>query len=212
MIRRVLVAAVLALACGHDTPDPLRVEPPAVELVPKAQAAFVATTDATVTWSVREAGGGTVTGGGVYTAPATPGVYHVVATVGGLSAEAVVTVKNPITIAAPASLSTPACDPLQLTATVTGAADTGVIWTVPVVCGAVTAEGVFTSVRGTGDCVAVAQARADPSVSATTTISVLEERVLSVAVTPASTVVAPGGTVQFTAAVTTSCGTFPAGS
>lgn len=212
MIRRVLVAAALAFACGHDTPDPLRVEPPSVELAPRAQAAFAATSATTVTWSVREAAGGTVTAAGVYTAPAAPGVYHVVATAGGVSAEAVVTVKSPVTIAAPASFSTPACDPLQLTATVTGSTDTGVIWTVPAVCGTVTAGGVFTSVRGTGDCVAVAQARADPSVSATTTISVLEERVLSVAVTPASTVVAPGGTVQFTAAVTTSCGTFPAGS
>jgi hypothetical protein len=34
----------------------------------------------TVTWSVTESGGGSVTATGVYTAPATPGTYHVVAT------------------------------------------------------------------------------------------------------------------------------------
>ena len=34
----------------------------------------------TVTWSVQESGGGTVDATGKYTAPATPGVYHVVAT------------------------------------------------------------------------------------------------------------------------------------
>src|SRR5216684_4887562 len=33
-----------------------------------------------VTWSVQEAGGGTVSAAGVYTAPATSGTYHVVAT------------------------------------------------------------------------------------------------------------------------------------
>jgi hypothetical protein len=37
--------------------------------------------DSAVTWSVQEgAGGGAITAGGAYTAPSTPGVYHVVAT------------------------------------------------------------------------------------------------------------------------------------
>jgi uncharacterized protein YjdB len=36
--------------------------------------------DATVTWSVQEAGGGTITQAGVYTAPAVAGTYHVIAT------------------------------------------------------------------------------------------------------------------------------------
>jgi len=35
--------------------------------------------DSTVTWSVQESGGGTITTGGLYTAPATAGTYHVVA-------------------------------------------------------------------------------------------------------------------------------------
>ena len=38
------------------------------------------TSDQGVTWSVREASGGTVSTAGVYTAPLTPGTYHVVAT------------------------------------------------------------------------------------------------------------------------------------
>lgn len=36
--------------------------------------------DTTVTWTVVEAGGGTITAAGVYTAPATAGTYHVTAT------------------------------------------------------------------------------------------------------------------------------------
>lgn len=39
--------------------------------------------DEGVTWSVLEAGGGSITPGGLYTAPATPGTYHVVATTQG---------------------------------------------------------------------------------------------------------------------------------
>jgi len=38
------------------------------------------TTDTAVSWSVQEAGGGTISAGGVYTAPAVTGTYHVMAT------------------------------------------------------------------------------------------------------------------------------------
>ncbi len=38
------------------------------------------TLDQSVTWSVAETGGGTITNAGLYTAPATPGTYHVTAT------------------------------------------------------------------------------------------------------------------------------------
>ncbi len=40
-------------------------------------AAVTGTTDQRVTWRVKETGGGSVTAAGVYTAPATPGTYHV---------------------------------------------------------------------------------------------------------------------------------------
>ena len=43
-------------------------------------AAVTGTADPGVTWSVREASGGTVSSAGLYTAPLTPGTYHVVAT------------------------------------------------------------------------------------------------------------------------------------
>ena len=51
-----------------------------------------------VTWSVTESGGGTITASGVYTAPATAGTYHVVATSVAdptQSATATVTVTTP---------------------------------------------------------------------------------------------------------------------
>ncbi|MBL0211558.1 MAG: hypothetical protein IPQ13_11720 [Holophagaceae bacterium] len=38
------------------------------------------TSNVTATWTVQESGGGSITSGGLYTAPTTPGTYHVVAT------------------------------------------------------------------------------------------------------------------------------------
>ncbi|MBZ4399855.1 glycosyl hydrolase family 18 protein [Myxococcus sp. MISCRS1] len=69
-----------------DGPAPVQVSvsPPAVTLPPGGTSTFVATvtgtTNTQVLWSVREgSAGGAVTQAGVYTAPATPGTYHVVA-------------------------------------------------------------------------------------------------------------------------------------
>jgi len=65
-----------------ETPPPpppqVYVYPPTAVLGPTGVCAFGSNTR--VQWSVQEAGGGSVTGEGVYTAPGTPGVFHVVAT------------------------------------------------------------------------------------------------------------------------------------
>lgn len=222
---RILVAALAALvvACGGDPEEiraaaakgapTIKVKPAATTLAPRAQALFSATpANTSVTWSVREAAGGTVTAAGVYTAPGSAGVYHVVATAtGGTSGEATVTVASPVTISAPATASTDACRPLQLAATVSGSSDTGVIWTVPdPACGSVTAAGIYTSSRGVGTCQVQAQARADPAAVAVIAVS-FTERVLGVVVSPATVALAPSGQAPFSAAVTTTCGTFPSG-
>ncbi|NMO19081.1 chitinase [Pyxidicoccus fallax] len=61
----------------------IAVSPTSASLAPGATRAFTATvtgsTNTGVTWSVSQ-GGGTVTNGGVYTAPQTPGTYQVIAT------------------------------------------------------------------------------------------------------------------------------------
>jgi GH18 family chitinase len=63
------------------------VSPPTTALAPGATQQFTATvtgaTDPSVTWSVLESGGGTITGGGLYTAPATAGTYTVSAVSNG---------------------------------------------------------------------------------------------------------------------------------
>jgi hypothetical protein len=73
--------------------------------------------------------------------------------------------------------------------------------------GAVSATGVYTAPSTGGTYHVIATSVADPSRSATAAITVTE-RVLSVTVNPPTVSVAPGGTAQFTATVTTTCGAF----
>jgi hypothetical protein len=175
------------------------------------------TTDRACTWSVQEgASGGTVTSGGVYTAPQTAGTYHVVATSHAdatKSASATVTVTAPPVVSvsiSPSSASLDACQSRTFTASVTGTSNSSVTWSVQegAAGGAVTSGGAYTAPSTAGTYHVVATSRVDTTKSATATVTVAAERVLSVAVDPQSTAVQAGGTVQFTASVTTTCGTF----
>jgi len=166
-----------------------------------------------VTWSVQEVGGGTVDTSGHYTAPATAGTFHVIATsVADTTKRDIATATvTSVVISAVSPVNAFACEPVQLTATVTGTSDTVVLWSVPAACGTITAAGVFTPARVTGTCLVTAQAHADLTKQATITVNVALERVLSVAVLPASATVVQGAALAFAANVTTACGTFPAG-
>jgi hypothetical protein len=214
-----LITAALALACGSKTEpvSTLEVRPPAVDLLPKAGQQFLLSpSTVSVSWTVTEANGGSVTQAGLYTAPGYSGVFHVVATSTtntAVSGQALVTVESNVTISATSPVNANACESVQLSATVTNpnSTDTGVVWSAPSTCGSVTTAGAFTSLRGTGTCLVTAQAHADTSKTASVTVNVTQERVLSVTVTPATAALLPAGTKAFSATVTTPCGTFPAG-
>src|SRR5438874_3942276 len=199
---RVMSAIVFALACGteHKAPDQGSVLPTAAQLEIRPSEVQLTTNDAQqftlspttvqVTWSVAEANGGSITQAGLYTAPGYSGVFHVVATSttnAAASAQAVVTVDSGVRIAATSPVNAYACEAVALTATVTGSADTSVVWSAPAACGTVTTAGVFTSLRGTGTCIVTAQAHADGGKMGAITVNVSPERVLSVAIVPAST-------------------------
>lgn len=80
-----LAGAALFVSCGGGggTAVSVIVRPAQITLAPSAACTFTAevsgTTNTAVTWGVTEAGGGSITAAGAYTAPVTEGTYHVVA-------------------------------------------------------------------------------------------------------------------------------------
>lgn len=168
-----------------------------------------------VTWSVRETSGcGSVSTAGVYSAPAAAATCHVVATSAADTSKsdvATVTVSGPLSVSiSPARTTVDACRTVTLSATVTGSTDRAVAWSVQESGGGtITSAGVYTAPSTAGQYHVIATAHASSKVTATATITV-QDHILSVAVNPASTSVAVNGTLQFSATVTTSCGTFAA--
>lgn len=203
----------------------VRVEPPSAEVAAGGTVEFAATVTGSavtdVVWSIAEASGCGTVAAGVYTAPGTARTCHVVATSSAdptKGATAVVTVTAPpppppnvaITVSpSPASVS--ACRTITFSANVTGATDTTATWSVQEgsAGGAVTAAGVYTAPNTAGTYHVVGTSRADPTKTAVSTVTVADE-VVSVAVSPSNISVPQGGSAQFSATVTTTCGTFTA--
>jgi hypothetical protein len=196
------------------------VQPRTATLAPGAPRLFAATVTGTadtgVTWSIREgAPGGSVSTSGSYVAPATAGTFHVVATSvadPARSASSVIDVQAlppppPVTVTlTPGSASAFGCQTATFSATVTGATNTAVTWSVQEAGGGtVSAAGVYTAPAVAGTYHVVATSAAAPTSSATAPIAVTT-KVLSITATPATATVQAGGTVQLIATVTTTCG------
>ena len=141
-----LVGAALTLdcsktsLCGVATSVQVAVNPPAPTLQPYATQQFAATVTGTsntaVNWTVTESGGGSVSNSGLYTAPGTPGTFHVVATSVAdplESGTATVTVSSTSAVAVSISPTAPTVaedGTQQFMATVTGTSNTAVTWSI----------------------------------------------------------------------------------
>ncbi len=165
-----------------------------------------------VTWSVAGPAAAAVASSGLFTAPATPGVYVVTAAALAdptKSATATVTVGEDLMVS-PSWASLPLGGSQAFRAQVTGAANPAVAWSVAegAAGGAVSSAGVYTApaAAGTYHVVAVAAA-AGQAVQGIATVTVGAAPQIALAVAPASTVLARGATRQFTAAVTGSTDT-----
>jgi hypothetical protein len=218
----VSICALLAGACrnaAQQDPEVL-VRPDAVTLSAGGRQAFLATGAATgtsVTWSIVEgAAGGAITTQGVYTAPMSSGTFHVSAT--SLSdptkgATATVTVQQPAVAIAinPTTASVSGCNSTTFSATVTNTANTAVRWSVQEgsAGGTVDTAGRYTAPTTPGTYHVVATSQADPTRTSVATVTVATQ-VMGVAVTPGAPTVQTGGTITFTATVTTTCGQFTA--
>jgi hypothetical protein len=109
---------------------------------------------------------------------------------------------------APASAD--ACGSVTFEASVSGASDPSVTWSVQEANGGtITAAGVYTAPALGGTYHVVATSNADPAKSAVAPVAVTE-RVLAVEVSPREVSLPPGGTARLTATVTTTCGAFTA--
>jgi hypothetical protein len=215
-------AAAQGIATVTVTPAPVigvAVTPRTPSVLTGGTIAFSATVTGTtnqgVTWRVQEASGcGIITAAGAYTAPALTGTCHVVATSMADTTKSdvatiTVTAPPPVTVAlSPPSATVDGCRTVQFTATVTGTTDTRVTWSVQeAASGTVSPAGLYTAPNGVGTAHVVATSVADPTKTAIALVTV-NEHVLSVAVSPQNISVPAGGTAQFTATVTTTCGSF----
>ena len=131
-----------------------------------------------ITWSVQEAGGGTISPEGVYTAPNASGTYHVVATSQfdpTKSAVVTITVSSNISVAINGATDLLAArGTRQFTATVSGTDNQAVTWSVEGggANGTITPEGLYTAPNKTGTFTIVAVSQADTTKSATFTVNV----------------------------------------
>jgi O-glycosyl hydrolase len=167
--------------------------------------------DTSCTWSVTEAGGGSISAGGVYTAPITAGTYHVVA---ASHADPTKTASTAVTVGPAAISISPTTATLSeggskaFSCSVTGAVDTGCTWSIAEGAsgGSVSATGAYTAPNSGGTFHVVATSHVDPTKTATAVVTVTPP---SVSINPASAIVALGGSANFTCAVTgaadTSC-------
>lgn len=169
--------AVLSLVCvlggcasAQDARD---------EVVDAAAAPSAAAISAAITWSIQEgSSGGKISAGGLYTAPATTGTFHVVATLQSdptKSASAAVTVEVPVVAVAisPRSVAVAPLGTQTFTCKVTNAADTSCTWKVQEGAGgAVDASGRYTAPAAAGTYHVVSTSSADPSKSDVATVTV----------------------------------------
>ena len=161
----------------------VQVSPGSVSMAPIESVAFTAlvtgTVNKSVSWSISEgAAGGAINSSGNYTAPATFGNFHVVAT-----SDADKTKSNSATVAVePVAVSiSPSTDVLgpagvrAFSDTVTGTVNQSVIWSVQEGAsgGSITQVGVYTAPNTTGTAHVVVTSVKDPAKSATATVSLV---------------------------------------
>ena len=193
--KRSWIFALLSLAwllagCGGGSstvaPKPapvsvaVRLSPSSAILDQGATRQFTATvtgsTNTAVTWSVQESGGGSITNEGLYTAPATTGAFHVIATSQADSTKtaiAIATVVTPITVSiSPSGVTLARGAAWLFIESVTGS-HSGVTWSVQEPAGGSVSGGFYTAPDTAGTFHVVATSQADPTKAAIAIVTVV---------------------------------------
>jgi hypothetical protein len=199
------VCGVISVACGQGRQTArgpaFVVSPGAISLSPGSWVQFTASIP--VIWSLREGdAGGTIDSSGGYTAPASEGLFHLVATGAEephQSVEAAISVARSPRIELsiePPLAAVESGGSTRFTATVTGSSDHDVVWSAD--AGTIDQSGRYTAPLTAGTFHVVATSRAHPAASATAVVSVGS---LSVALSPKTVTLLPDDTQPFTALV-----------
>lgn len=177
------------------------------------------------TWVTWTASGGAIDRAGLYTAPSSPGTYTVTANAASFrrnrraaaaatSDSAVVTVTQPSSTPPPTPTPPPTVTGVsisptasslqtgaqqQFSATVAGAANTGVIWSAS--GGTITSTGLYTAPGAAGTFTITAASSVDSTKSASALVVVAVPQQVTVTVSPTNASVGQAGSVQFTATV-----------
>jgi RHS repeat-associated protein len=164
--------------------EDLLILPSSASLAPGASQPFQAqvsgVANPAVAWSLQEgSAGGAISAAGLYTAPAAPGVYHVIAvsSSGGLAVQGIATVVVGLgprieIVISPAEVAVSKGGTQQFSAAVTGSADAGVLWSAS--AGTIDATGLFTAPATFGTVTITATSHADSRVDATATAVVTD--------------------------------------
>jgi hypothetical protein len=184
----------------------LMVSPTTASLLAAQQKQFAATisgtTNTAVTW---KASGGTVTSGGLYTAPSSAGTYIVTAISAAdstKSSSAVVQVSQPTQLSisvSPSALSLSTGGQKQFSASVSGSSNTAVSWSAS--GGTITTGGLYVAPSTAGNYAIQAVSLADPTKSASATVSVSAPQTISVSVSPTAVAMPQQWQQQFAAKV-----------
>jgi RHS repeat-associated protein len=186
----------------------LTIAPSAVQVSGGIQQLFLALDSSgrpiTPTWSVNEVGGGTINSGGGYTAPSSPGTYHVKAV--RTDAPSVVALAQ-VTVPVEVGL-TPDFEYLQpggqiaFQGMVSGTMNTALVWSIEEGAsgGTITPTGAYTAPQNAGTYHIVATSVAAPAAYAIAAVQV-GGGLATVTVSPAQVQIAQGATQTFVASV-----------
>jgi hypothetical protein len=193
-----------------STPPTISLNQTSVNLVAGASFTFTATvqnsSNTAGAWSVDGVASGnstvgTITSGGVYTAPGAAGSHTVTAAIvadSSVTAKATVTVG--MTVVTPSSVLMAPSTTQQFTASIQGFSNTAVTWSVDSVgggnatVGTITTTGAYTAPAATGSHTITATSTADTSATASASVVVS-----TISVTPSTATVIASNTQQFTA-------------
>jgi len=161
----------------------MSVSPAAGDLEPGSTQQFTATVTGSVNhnvaWNLKEGTAGSITNDGLYTAPAAPGIFHLVASSAAdsaLSVTVAITVANLSVSIKPAAVEIRPGKTLTFTASVSGCMDDRVAWSLQEAGtgGTISVDGLYTGPAELGEYHVIATSIAHPAFSAVARVIVRE--------------------------------------